>query len=244
MRIIIYGDLHGCIEEFQSLREKVAPTADDREIIIGDILDKGPMSNELLRYVRNNKIESIMGNHEYKYVRYAKHEKKSNETGKKNPMQFDEDRLKIYNGLDEEDLQYLESLPLFLKIDNLTLIHAGILNNINLENATKKELEKLLWIRYLKDEHTPLSLGSEDETSTYWSELYDGKQGFIIYGHQPFEEVKKDKHSLGIDTGCVFGNKLTAAIFTKGDVTENLKLVQVQAKKEYSKIYKATNDNY
>ena len=211
-KIIIYGDLHGCLDEFIALREKIQPSPDDREIVIGDILDRGPHSNELFRYVRENGIESILGNHEYKYLRYKKHNDKFIETGKKNPMKFDENKLKIFNGFDAGDLGFLESLPFFIKIDKLTLLHAGILNYIDLESAQKKDLEKLLWIRYLKDESTPLALGTEDESSTFWSELYDGKQGIIIYGHEPFKEVKVDTYSLGIDTGCVYGNKLSACI--------------------------------
>ena len=109
---------------------------------------------------------------------------------------------------------YLENLPFLIKIDNLTLLHAGITNNIDLQTATKKELEKLLWIRYLKKENTPLSLGSEDETSKYWAELYNGQQGIIVYGHEPFKEVRVDKYSLGIDTGCVYGNKLSACLIS------------------------------
>ena len=209
-KLIIYGDLHGCLDEFVALREKIKPSPNDREIVIGDILDRGPHSNELFRYVRENGIESILGNHEYKYLRYKKHNNKFLE--KKNPMKFDEKRLKIFNGFDADDLEFLESLPFFIKIDKLTLLHAGILNYIDLESAQKKDLEKLLWIRYLKDENTPLALGTEDETSTFWSELYDGKQGIIIYGHEPFKEVKTDRYSLGIDTGCVYGDKLSACI--------------------------------
>ncbi|WP_202783956.1 hypothetical protein [Bathymodiolus thermophilus thioautotrophic gill symbiont] len=35
-----------------------------------------------------------------------------------------------------------------------------------------------------------------------------------MYGHQMFDEVEENKYALGIDTGCVYGNKLSAAIFT------------------------------
>ena len=214
MKIIIYGDPHGCLDEFKALRTKINPSHADREIVIGDILDRGPSSNKLLKYIREHNIESILGNHEYKYLRYKKHQNAFLKTGKKNPMKLSETKLKIFNDLDEDDWKYLENLPFFIKIDNLTLLHAGITNNINLQTATKKELEKLLWIRYLKQENTPLSLGSEDETSKYWAELYNGQQGIIVYGHEPFKEVRVDKYSLGIDTGCVYGNKLSACLIS------------------------------
>lgn len=230
MNIIIYGDLHGCLDEFKALRKKINPHPEDREIVVGDILDRGPYSNELFRYIRENKIESLLGNHEYKYLRYKKHYDKFLETGKKIPMQLSEKKLAIFNNFSSEDLEYLETFPYFIKIDNLTIIHAGITNNITLDIPKKKDLEKLLWIRYLKDDNIPLSLGKEDETSKYWSEYYDGSEGFIVYGHEPFKEPRLDKHSLGIDTGCVYGNKLSACIITNTlEPISNYEIVEINS---------------
>ena len=230
MKIIIYGDLHGCLDEFKALRAKVNPSKDDREIVIGDILDRGPKSNELFTYVREEGIESIMGNHEYKYLRFKRHNEKFLETGKKNPMSFKEERLAIFDAMSDDDLAFLETLPFFIKIDNLTLVHAGLLNKIELDTADKKDLEYLLWVRYLEKDNIPLSLGKETETSKYWSELYDGQEGIIVYGHEPFEEVRVDKYSIGIDTGCVYGNKLSACVVS--DTKEpmgNYEIVDVES---------------
>ena len=98
-KTIIYGDLHGCLTEFKELRAKVNPTKNDKEIIIGDILDRGLQSNELLEYVRENNILSILGNHEYKYIRYKKHQDNLLKTGKKNPINLDKQQQYIYNNL-------------------------------------------------------------------------------------------------------------------------------------------------
>jgi bis(5'-nucleosyl)-tetraphosphatase (symmetrical) len=211
-RVIIYGDLHGCFDEFIALRKKIEPSSDDREIVIGDILDRGAKSNELFRYIREQNIESVLGNHEYKYLRFKKHHENFLKTTKKIPMTLTQEQQKIFNSFNKEDLNFLEQLPFFIKIENLVVLHAGILNKIDLETANRKDLEYLLWIRYLKEDNVPLSLGSEDSSSLYWSELYNGKEGVIIYGHEPFKEVRVDRYSLGIDTGCVYGNRLTATI--------------------------------
>lgn len=229
-RIIIYGDLHGCLDEFISLREKIKPLKSDKEIVIGDILDKGNYSNELLNYIQKHKILSIMGNHEYKYVRYKKHQEKDN----KNPIILDDNQLKIYKNLSEENFIYLNSLPFFIKIDNLTLVHAGITNKIQLETASLKDLKKLLWITRLDTNQNPVSLSDENKSSKLWTEYYNGNQGFIIYGHHPFDKVKYDKYSMGIDTGCVHGNKLTACIITNTiSPKDNCKIVQESSKKDY-----------
>ena len=62
--------------------------------------------------------------------------------------------------------------------------------------------------------------GEEDDSSIFWADLYDGNEGFVVYGHQSFKEPKKSKHALGIDTGCVYGNKLSAVVFNSGSVDD------------------------
>lgn len=236
-RIIIYGDIEGCLKEFISLRKKIKPQHYDREIVVGDILDKGPYSNLLLKYIIKNNIESVMGNHEYKYVRY--HNFNLNKQQKdKNPINLTSEQLAIYNNLSKKDIFFISNLPFYIKINNLTILHAGIINNIKLESATKKELEKILWIRKLDENQKLISLIDESLNYKFWSEYYDGNQGFIIYGHSVLNEVKYDKNSIGIDTSCVYGNKLTACIIHN---TENpmdrIEIIQVNALKKYLNKY-------
>ena len=231
-KTIIYSDLHGCFNEFKELRAKINPTKDDKEIIVGDILDRGLYSYELLKYIAKNNISSILGNHEYKYIRYKKHQTIFETTGKKNPIILSSDQQKLYKKLTDEDFAYLESLPFFVKIDNLTVIHAGITNEIDLDTAKKRDLEKILWIRKLDKNQKTLSLNDNNSSSKPWSEYYDGNQGFIVYGHEVFDEVKVDKYSFGIDTGCVYGNKLTALIISNTrNPMKNYQVINVKAKK-------------
>ena len=235
MRTIIYGDIHGCLKEFKTLRHELKLTSKDREISVGDILDRGPSSNAALTYARENDIELVMGNHEYKYLRFNKHEQNSKLTGKKNPMIFDKEKLSIYEKLSDEDHSYIAAAPFFIKIDNLTILHAGITNKIDLKNATKKELESLTRIRELDANQKTLSLGQESYGSRFWSEFYEGSEGIIVYGHEAMSKVKINPYSFGIDTGCVYGNKLTALIIhdTK-DPLLNYDILQVSAQKKYS----------
>jgi len=235
MRTIIYGDVHGCLDEWKTLRHELNVTSDDREISVGDLLDRGPYSNATLTYARENSIELIMGNHEYKYLRFNKHEENKKHSGKKNPMMFNDEKLSIYENISDADMAYIESAPFFIKIDNLTLLHAGITNKIELNCATKKELESLTRIRELDANQKTLALGQEAFGSRFWSEFYDGSEGIIVYGHEAMSKVKKDRFSFGIDTGCVYGDKLTALIiYDTKEPLLNYNIVQVSAQKEYS----------
>jgi len=230
MRTIIYGDLHGCLDEFVALRTELNITPDDTEILVGDILDRGSDSNKLLTFVRENKINLVLGNHEHKYIRYKKHDEIFKQTGKKNPINFNDEKLQIYNNISKEDMHYLENVPFFIKIDNTTVLHGGITNRIVLEDANKKDLESLTRIRKLDENQNILALGQDTWNSRFWSEWYDGNQGVIVYGHEVFDKVKIDRYSFGIDTGCVYGNKLTALIIhdTK-DPMYNYDIVQINA---------------
>ena len=175
-----------------------------------------------------------MGNHEYKYQRYRGHHLKELETGKKNPMGFGPNRMRMYESLDKNDFDYIKSMPLYIRIDNLTLLHAGITNDIDLETAKRKKLESVLYIRHLNPEGKWISLKQPEVDARHWSEVYDGNQGLIVYGHDDFDEVKLNAHAIGIDTGCVYGNKLTAIIFD--DTVEprhSYRLVDVPAKADY-----------
>ena len=73
-RKIIIGDIHGCIDELKSLVSKIAITSNDELFFIGDLIDKGPDSVAVVKYVyalsKKNKTILILGNHEEKFLRY------------------------------------------------------------------------------------------------------------------------------------------------------------------------------
>jgi len=213
-KLIIYGDIHGCYQEFTSLRNKIKPEKDDIEVCVGDIITKGQDSIKVLDFIINNNIKSVLGNHEDKLVRYLQHQN----SNKKNPIKLDDDERNIVNNLTLQHIEFLKNLPLYFKHNDITIVHGGIQNNMNLDTLTKREREKILRMRYLDKDEKYLTLNQEDKNSIFWADLYDGNQGFIIYGHQWNQDIKINKNSLGIDTGCVYGNKLTAAVFkTKND---------------------------
>jgi len=219
MEIVVYGDIHGCLEEFDELR-KVVPKA--KEICVGDLIDRGEYAHELVEYIRKNDIKSVMGNHEYKHVRKF--------WGRK--VQLDDNQKEVYNDLTKEDLKFLEKLPLFMKYDNTTILHAGINNKIDLEKSYN--LTHILYMRDLDENGDFLAL-NHNQNAKYWAEIYDGREGFVIHGHQPFSEVTRFNNSLAIDTGCVFGNKLSAVYIKDTYKPWEYEVFSVKAKKEYAK---------
>lgn len=80
---------------------------------------------------------------------------------------------------------------MYLKYDEITILHGGIQNHIDLDNLSKREIPKILRLRYLDKEENFLAYGKEDEESIFWADIYDGSNGFVVYGHQLFQNVKK-----------------------------------------------------
>jgi hypothetical protein len=221
MKYVIYGDVHGCLEEWEELRKEIPKGA--YEISVGDILDKGPYPVEALRYAKKNKIFTIMGNHEYKHLRKY--------WGRN--VHLDEDQQRVYPKLQKKDFEFIESMPFFLKLNHLTIVHAGITNRIYLNNPPLNIMTLLLFLREVDENDKFLPLNHNYPNARYWADVYNGHEGFVVYGHNPFLNPKINKHSIGIDTGCVYGNKLTAVVI---EDTINIKysIIQVNAKQKYA----------
>lgn len=68
MRILAFGDVHGCLNAWDQLWSLVAPTADDLLITLGDYVDRGPSSRQLLDRLievqRTHRLITLLGNHE------------------------------------------------------------------------------------------------------------------------------------------------------------------------------------
>ncbi|CAA6813559.1 MAG: Unknown protein [uncultured Campylobacterales bacterium] len=208
-KLIVYGDIHGCYDEIKSLRENINPQENDIEVCVGDIITKGKDSIKTLRYIQEYDIKSVLGNHEDKIIRYLQHEKLKNQ----NPITLDEDEKNILKDLNSKDIDFLITMPLFMKFKNITILHGGLHNSYDLHNLNKKEKTKILRMRYLDKNHNFVTLGKENDDSIFWADVYDGNQGFVVYGHQRFKEARINKYTIGIDTGCVYNNKLSAIVF-------------------------------
>ena len=211
-RLIIYGDIHGCYDELKKLRKKIAPKKKSIEVCVGDIITKGKDSIKVLDYLIKHDIKSVLGNHEdriLKYIEYKKNKKI------KNKIVLDKDEKNIVKSLTAKHIRYLKKLPVYLKYDNIVILHGGLENHMKLKKLSKLDKQKILSLRYLDKNRRALSHKKAKKANVFWADVYSGKQGFVVYGHQRNIKVKKSRHAIGIDTGCASGNRLTAAIFKK-----------------------------
>ena len=105
-KLIVYGDIHGCYDEFINIRKKINPLKNDIEICVGDVITKGKDSIKTLDYVIKYNIKSVLGNHEEKLIRYLKHQK----LDKKNPVILDVDEQNIIDNLIDKHIDFLEKV--------------------------------------------------------------------------------------------------------------------------------------
>jgi predicted phosphodiesterase len=219
-RLIFIGDIHGCYDELVELLERVEPTSRDIVISVGDVVTKGPHADRCLDLWRERGYLAVKGNNEIKLLEHA------------NPL------LRLFardNVLRRRDLvRYIESWPLVLDCASLaiTAVHGGFLPQMS---VTAEEVERerdvipeLRWIRKKNGEWKSIPKDKKKKDDVLWSEKWRGDR-FVVYGHTPLREPKLDPRALGLDTGCVYGGSLSAAIYEDGWA-----LVSVKAKQRYA----------
>ena len=250
MNHFIIGDIHGCPTE---LCELVALCYNHVKgpihfVFVGDLIDKGPGPLEVLKVVEtlkreiaysDDKVSIVFGNHEEKLWRFIEHEKKVRGlVNYTNPMRRKPDWPdKLINYCLETKVLDLFQTHVYLAEFNILVVHAGIepklkelppLNHIGMN----KKYKSVLYTRYVDPKTGALiPLGREKQGDPWWTDLYDGRFGTVVYGHQAHKEVHYSKHAIGIDTGCVYGGSLTAYHVESKD------LLQVKALKAYCNPY-------
>ena len=212
---IIIGDIHGCLEEFRKLLRACEWTTNDRVILLGDLVNRGPDSLGVLKLARKIKAVCLWGNHELRLWQAKK---------KGTFDQLKPSEQKTFKSLTEKDWRYLSKFKPYLSIEkwNLLLVHGGFIPGKKIEDH---DVHTLTHIQVIAKGG---SFGKRVDypNGKFWSDLWKGPQ-FVLYGHTPRTKVYKSLMGWCLDTGCVMGGKLTACVFP------GKRLVQVDAAKAY-----------
>lgn len=218
-RIIAVGDIHGCYDELQELLARVAPASDDVVVSVGDVVSKGPAPARCLDLWRERGYLAVRGNNEIKLLEEAR------------PIlrYFVRDNRDVLRRKDL--LRFVASWPLVVDFakESVTAVHGGFLPQMNVSDGDVPEfVTELRWIRRKNGDWKPVPKEKRKKDDVLWAEKWKGDR-FVVYGHTPLREPKFDSRALGLDTGCVYGGKLTAAIFDGEWST-----VSVKAKMKYA----------
>ncbi len=207
MRTIIVGDVHGCAEELDALLDAVAFTSGDRLVFVGDLVARGPDSLGVLDIARRTGALVVRGNHEQKLLEWeaAQH-------GARPPVERpDIGKLHrdVARALRPVDWSLLRSSKLWLDLPEheLRVVHAGIDPSLPFE---KQKPDTLLRIRTVV-----VKTGKRGQRHELWGSQYAGPP-HVVFGHNRPPGLQLHPWATGLDTGCVYGGRLTALVLAAG----------------------------
>ena len=220
MKLDIIGDIHGCFAELKKLTETIGygwnsgiPVhPEGRKLaFVGDLTDRGPDSLKVIETVWELVIEKGQafyspGNHCNKLYRYFLGNKVLIAHGLETTVAeleslTERDKKKIR----KKFMDLYETSPLYHILDGgkLVIAHAGIREDyIGKYHSRVKTF--VLYGDITGEKHPDGSPVRRD-----WAKYYSGK-ATIVYGHTPVREPRVLNNTYNIDTGAVFGGKLTA----------------------------------
>ena len=249
-KIFIIGDVHGCLDELKSL---VAKASNDRNggmlfrsvVLVGDLCNKGPYSSQVIQYVREQPYwYSIRGNHDNAALEAA-----LGDTDRLSREQYS-----WVKELSDEDVEWIANLPYTIRIPmdksifplwrggDALVVHAGLLPNVGIEEQHVKTMVTVRAFKAIHKNDTTEDSNNNallyyehydpsqtDQTPIPWANAWTGPE-LVIFGHDAKRGTQVQTHAIGLDSGCVYGNKLTGIILPEKE------LVSVDAAKVYCPI--------
>ncbi len=198
-RLFAIGDIHGCFGPLKDLIEhKIILTGNDKLILLGDYIDRGKQSKEVVDYIitlieNGFDIIPLMGNHESILLETLENEEYMpnwiKNGGNETMNSFG---VKSLKELSNRYVLFFKGLRFYYSLNNFLFVHAGF--NDTCENPFSDNFE-MLWSR----------------NQIYFHPLLRDKT--IIHGHTPVTETQCQQlvvdrnQTINIDTGCVYSNR-------------------------------------
>jgi protein phosphatase len=231
----IIGDVHGCFDELVELLRQlghgvdenafaVQPTDGRKVVFVGDLVDRGPRISQVLKLMMNAVASGaalcVPGNHDVKLMRKLRGRDVQITHG------LAESLAQLANepeGFRKRVADFIDDLVSHYVLDDgkLVVAHAGM------KEAMQGRGSGAVREFALYGETT----GETDEFGLpvryNWAAEYRGA-AMVVYGHTPVPEPEWLNRTINLDTGCVFGGKLTALRYPEKE------LVSVPAKQTYA----------
>ena len=226
MNIYAIGDIHGCLNELNSLHKKILTSdqfnvKEDLIIYLGDYIDRGRHSKQVIDQIlklKEKKIKTmhLMGNHEEMMIDFL-FDKKNNI---KNWLNFGADQtFKSYdvevvefikNGFEDDVIDRLRNRLL----EKMEKTHFDFFKNLELTFSTLK----YLFVHAGVDPDKNLSEQTKKDylwsrSSSFFNKDFQAEK-IIVHGHTPEENIINHPYRINIDSGCYFSSKLSCALLS------------------------------
>jgi protein phosphatase len=237
----VIGDVHGCGDEIEKLLEQLGytvarmPTQDPRGryevhhpegrklVFLGDLIDRGPRITDVLALVMDA-VESgvalcVPGNHETKLLRKLQGQDVRIGHGLAQTLEQLEAETEAFRARVE---RFIDGLVSHYELDGgkLVVAHAGLRENMHGRASAAVRAFALYGETTGETDEFGLPVRYD------WASEYRGS-AMVVYGHTPVPEIDWLNRTVCIDTGCVFGGKLTALRYPEREI------VQVSAARVY-----------
>jgi len=231
----LVGDVHGCFDELAALLGvlgyrvshgvagyEVYHPEGRKLVFLGDLVDRGPKTPEVLRLamdaVKSGDAFCVAGNHDQKLIKALQGRKVTMSHGLAESMRQLEDESEEFRAA---VVDFLGARPGHYVFDGGQLVaaHAGL----------REEMQGRCSGRVLNFCLYGETSGAVDEFGLpvrhNWADSYRGR-AMVVYGHTPVAEPQWLNNTLCIDTGCVFGGRLTALRYPEKELASVPALAQ------------------
>ena len=227
-KILVIGDVHGCLNELKSLVAKAMNDHNEGKlfaavVLVGDLCNKGPYSAEVINFVRNERNWfSVRGNHDNHALATAL----GDENRRMKP------KYKWVHSLSDNDVVWMSKMPYTITIpgkmmnqcsrQDVIVVHAGFIPDMNLVD---QEIQTMTMLR-----DVIIQDSNRDETNCYkyykpcdvgnpkaWAKSWEGPE-LVIFGHDAKRGLQREKYAIGLDSGACYGKKLTGIILPEKEL--------------------------
>lgn len=218
--VAVIGDIHGCYYTLTDLYKKITTKYPNINVYtVGDLVDRGNYSFEVVDFIIKKNIYITPGNHDYMFFHFFKDP--SSVFARSWFFNGNETTLESYENHQKEmfeHIDFIKDAPLYYDLEDCFVSHAGIssLYDKFLPQNFKENLS--IFDSYIKND-------LKTDRGILWTRdplLNIGK--LQIVGHTKQQEITlvEDANAVYIDTGACVGNKLSAVIVNKSEIIETI----------------------
>lgn len=240
-RTLIMGDLHGARAALRKGMEVARPSAADRIVSLGDLVGRGPESAgvvEEMRQIQRDFPETkiVGGNHDEKHGRVWRLQQ-AGDTARLRQIKMDHHGFReTHAQLSDEQLSWLGGLPLIERLEpDFVAVHAGIPPQISdplevLNQIPTKNRHKILRVLTYLHPTTlePYKFEEDQSRGIFWADVYNGRYGYLAFGHQVHRRPTRYPWALALDTGCGWGGHLSILELLPGESATRIFSISTQ----------------
>ncbi|RMG33060.1 MAG: diadenosine tetraphosphatase, partial [Methanobacteriota archaeon] len=220
--VAVIGDVHGCFYTLKELYNQVKQKYNNVPIyIIGDMVDRGLNSRQVMQLVISERILFTPGNHDYMFYSFFK--EPSSIFARSWVFNGNETTLASYENHEDlifDHIEHIIKAPLFYDTEDCFISHAGISSTYITSLPSDYQADLSVLYPIIRTDH-------RTDRGVLWNrdELLDlGK--LQVVGHTKQKEITfvEESNALYIDTGACVGNKLSCVIIHKNEVVDTIEV--------------------